>query len=83
MYTLYIVCIYIYICYKTFPQNTSTALAHPRYSIQQGHGRRGSRREEAARCSAEAQPPRRTGAEIRPRLSMEYHKVLGWGVTLW
>lgn len=46
------------------------------YSIQQGHGRRGSRREEAARCSAEAQPPRRTGAEIRPRLSMEYRKAL-------
>eukprot|EP00435_Cladocopium_sp_Y103_P026281 s2876_g6.t1 len=46
------------------------------YSIQQGHGRRGSRREEAARQAEEMQPQRRTGAEIRPRLSMEYHKAL-------
>ena len=90
-YILYIILYILYIIYayviKTFPQNASTALAHPRYSIQQGHGRRASRREEAARCSAEAQPPRRTGAEIRPRLSMEYHKVLGemarWEVWWW
>ena len=67
----------LYLTISHYKSTTRMALAAPRYSIQQGHGRRASRREEAARDAAEAQPLRRTGAEIRPRLSVEYHKALG------
>ena len=49
----------------------------PRYSLQQNRGSRRSRREEAAAEAAAALPVRRTGAEIRPRLSLEYHKAPG------
>ena len=47
---------------------------HPRYSVQQNRGRKLARREEAQQLAADSLPLRRTGAEIRPRLSMEYHK---------
>lgn len=47
-----------------------------RYTLQQTSRRRLSRHEEATHLRNEALGVRRTGAEVRPRLSLEYHKAL-------